>query len=145
MTQIDTDKDKRDHETYAILGACMEVHGALGPGFLETVYQEALALEFRSRSIPFTRETALPVHYKEHLLSCSYKADFVCYDAVVVELKALARLTTVEHAQVINSLRATGLKRGLLVNFGAARLEYKRFVFTPPRFSSAPSADGAVS
>jgi len=121
------------------------VHGTLGHGFLEAVYQEALAVELESRGIPFAREPALPVHYKQRLLPCTYKADFVCYGAVIVELKAITRLTPVEHAQVINYLKATGLKRGLLVNFGTTRLEYKRLVFSPHLRLSASSADGVVS
>jgi GxxExxY protein len=130
-TKMNNGKDKGDPQTYAILGACMEVHKTLGPGFLEAVYQEALAVELTTHGIPFARETDLPVLYKDRPLPCSYKADFVCHEAIIVELKAVARLTTVEHAQVINYLKATGLKRGLLVNFGAPRLEYKRFVFSP--------------
>jgi GxxExxY protein len=130
MTQIGADSEKTDPQTYAILGACMEVHRTLGHGFL-AVYQEALALEFGVRNITFVRESPLPVHYKQALLPCSYKTDFLCYDAIIVELKALTRLTSNEHSQVLNYLKATGLKRGLLVNFGSARLEYKRFVFSP--------------
>jgi GxxExxY protein len=143
MTQMNADKEKRDPETYAVLGACMEVHRTLGHGFLEAVYQEALALELGARCIPFSREAPLPVHYKQRPLSCSYKADFVCYGTVIVELKAAAKLTTVDHAQVINYLKATGLTRGLLVNFGASRLEYKRFVSSHLR-TSASSADKAL-
>ena len=138
---MDNEKAKQDPQTYAILGACMEVHGTLGHGFLEGVYQEALTLELAARGIPFQREALLPVYYKQQPLPCSYKADFVCYGEVVLELKALARLTTTEHSQVINYLKATGLKRGLLVNFGGLRLEYKRFVFSPHLRSSASSVD----
>ncbi len=119
---------KDDPQTYAIIGAAMEVHQQLGHGFLEAVYQEALALECAARQIPFEREVSLMVKYKQIPLACRYKADFVCFGQVLVEIKALARLTTVEEAQVINYLKATGFSRALLINFGAPRLECKRLV-----------------
>ena len=105
----------------------MEVHTHLGNGFLEAVYQEALAIEFGGRQIPFEREVPFPVYYKGMELSTHYRADYICYGLVVVEIKALPRLTGVEASQLINYLKGTGLKIGLLLNFGAASLEYKRF------------------
>ncbi|MGD0518705.1 MAG: GxxExxY protein [Thermoguttaceae bacterium] len=120
--------DQRDPQTYAVLGTCMEVHNELGHGFLEAVYQEALQCELSQRGVPFSREVVLPIRYKGEALQCSYKADFICYESIIVELKALTQLTTLEHAQIINYLKATGLERGLLINFGSPRLEYKRFI-----------------
>jgi GxxExxY protein len=101
----------------------------LGHGFLEAVYQEALALELTAREIPFQREVILPVKYKGELLQCGYRADFICFDGIVAELKAISQLTGVDDAQVINELKATGFKRGLLLNFGSTSLEYKRLIF----------------
>jgi GxxExxY protein len=124
-----TDADARDPQTRAIIGAAMEVHRQLGPGFLEAVYQEALAIEFADRGIPFQREQELPINYKGRRLSCKYRADFVCYGDIIVELKALPLLTGFEEAQVIDYLKATKLKRGLLFNFGRPSLEFKRLVF----------------
>lgn len=122
--------DLRDPQTYAIIGACMEVHRELGHGFLETVYQAALEREFKARGIPFAREVKIRICYKGETLDCWYEADFVCFGEVIVELKALAKLGGVEYAQIINYLKATGISRGLLVNFGIPQLEYKRFVHT---------------
>ena len=130
----------RDPQTYAIIGAAMEVHRVLGCGFLEPVYQEALAKEFLLRGIPFRRDLELPITYKGDLLAVKYKPDFICYDAVIVELKALDKLGGKEKAQVINYLKATGYERGLLLNFGTARLEYERLILTA-RYSSADCAD----
>lgn len=123
------DNNQRDPETFALIGAAMEVHRELGHGFLEAVYQEALAIELAARKIPFRREVPLAVNYKGHKLACSYRADFVCYENVLVELKAVSQLTGVDEAQVINEMKATGMQRALLFNFGTPSLEYKRRVF----------------
>lgn len=117
-----------DARTYAIIGAAMEVHRELGCGFLEAVYQEALGREFAARKIPHVAQVALPIEYKGARLSCDYRADFVCYEAVVVELKALENLAPVHAAQVINYLKATGFETGLLLNFGAPSLQHKRLI-----------------
>jgi GxxExxY protein len=119
-----------DPKTYSIIGAAMEVHRQLGCGFLEPVYQEALAMEFSNRDIPFVREEKLPLVYKGQALETSYCADFICFSSVVVELKALARTSGTEEAQVINYLKATGHEVGLLINFGTKSLEHRRFVLS---------------
>src|SRR5581483_7756713 len=120
--------EERDGQTYAIIGAAMEVHRHLGAGFLEAVYQEALALELEAREIPFEREVFLLIRYKGQPLDCTYKADFLCYGEIIVELKALDKLTGNERAQVLNYLKATGLHLGLLLNFGTPSLIYERLV-----------------
>jgi GxxExxY protein len=119
-----------DPRTYSIIGAAMEVHRQLGCGFLEPVYQEALAIEFTNRDIPFVKEVKLPLAYKGRALETKYCADFICFDNVVVELKALVRTSGTEEAQVINYLKATGHEVGLLINFGRRSLEHRRFVLT---------------
>ncbi len=122
--------DDRDPQTHAIIGAAMEVHSELGAGFLESVYQEALAREFQLRGIPFAAEVELPINYKGERLTTFFRADFICYGEIVVELKALKTLSGVEESQLLNYLKATGHERGLLLNFGSPRLEVKRMVFT---------------
>lgn len=124
----------------------MEVHRELGHGFLEAVYQTALALEFTERGIPFRAEVELPVYYKGQRLACGYRADFVCYEDVLVETKAISALTSADHAQLINYLKATRHRRGLLFNFGAPSLETKRLVFSSTNNlrPSAKSVDDSI-
>jgi GxxExxY protein len=144
ITQIVADSSdvRKDPQTHAILGAAMEAHRRLGHGFLEAVYQAALAIEFVDREIEFRAEVVLPLHYKGKLLICSYRADFICFESVLVDTKAIAQLTG-DREQVINALRATGLSRGLLINFGTRSLQYERLVFDPNHHlrESAKSAD----
>ena len=116
--------------TYKIIGACFEVHKQLGCGFLEPVYQEALELEFIERKIPFQREQLLEINYKGKILTKKYKADFICYEKIVIELKALSKLTGEHEAQLLNYLKATGFELGLLINFGTKKLEHKRMILT---------------
>ena len=118
-----------DLQTHVIIGAAIEVHRELGHGFLEVVYREALCLEFAGHQIPFAKEVQLPVFYKNQQLSRSYRADFICYGEIIVELKAISNLTNGDHAQLLNYLKATGCKRGLLLNFGSPTLQVKRLVF----------------
>lgn len=117
-----------DPETYVIIGAAMEVHAELGAGFLENVYHEALAREFDVRGIPAQHQVDMPVIYRGIELACRYRADVICYGSVIVELKALSQLTSIEEAQLLNYLKATGIRRGLLLNFGSLRLQVKRMV-----------------
>jgi len=136
-----------DPQTYAVIGAAMEVHRELGQGFLEAVYQEALAVELASRGIAFRREVPLQVRYKNQPLACAYKADFICFDEILVELKAIDRLGNPEKAQLINYLNATRFTRALLINFGSPSLEYHRMVLNHPENQASknlrPSAESA--
>ena len=124
------ESERNDPRTYAIIGAAMEVHRQLGCGFLEPVYQAALAIEFAKREIPFKREVSLPVFYKDVRLDTPYRVDFICFDAIVVELKALTKLSNIEEAHILNYLKASKLEVGLLINFGGRSLEYHRFIFS---------------
>ncbi len=132
--------EERDPETYALIGAAMGVHSLLGRGFAEKVYQEALAVELELRGIPFKREVELCVKYRNVVLACGYKADFICFGSIILELKALDTLVDAHLQQAINYLKATGYTRAVLLNFGAARLDYRRIVFNHLR-QSATSAD----
>jgi GxxExxY protein len=117
-------------EVFAIVGAAIEVHRVFGSGFLEAVYHEALELELADRSIPFVSQSPLTINYKAHVLQNRYVVDLVCYGSVLVELKALDRLSSREEAQTLNYLKASqGLRVAVLINFGAMRtLEWKRYV-----------------
>jgi len=119
---------KGDPKTYAIIGAGMEVHNELGCGFKEPLCQEAFAVELGKRGIPFEREKSLRVQYKDVLLEKEYSPDFVCFGDIVVEAKALDKLTGKEESQLLNYLKASGLHVGLLLNFGAESFEWKRMV-----------------
>jgi len=127
-TMSDGETPERDPQTYALIGACMAVHSELGCGFLEPVYQDALEIELRIRQIPYQREERLPIVYKGETLKTYYVADFVCFGSILIECKAIAQIGGPQDAQVLNYLKATGLGRALLVNFGLSRLEFKRFV-----------------
>lgn len=116
-------------KVYAIVGAAIEVHRNLGPGFLEAIYQEAMEIELSAKGIPFDAQKQIEVRYKGQILDKEYIADLVCFNLILVELKALNRLSGNEEAQILNYLKATGLKVGVLINFGShGKLEWKRFV-----------------
>jgi GxxExxY protein len=117
-----------ENETFRIIGVAMEVHTVMGCGFLEPVYQEAIEKEFILQSIPYKREVSLPIYYKNELLKKTYFADFVCFEKIIVELKALSNLANEHQAQVLNYLKATGFELGLLLNFGQQSLDYKRII-----------------
>ena len=119
----------RDQRTYQIIGAAMEVHRELGSGYLEAVYQEALGKEFKNQDIPYNSQPTVKIFYKGQPLNKTYQPDFICFDEVIVEIKAMEKLSGLEHAQIINYLKATRLKVGLLINLGAKSLEHKRFVY----------------
>ena len=119
----------RDSRTYNIIGAAMEVHKELGCGFLEGVYQEALEREFTSQGILFKSQPVIKISYKGKPLNKTYQPDFICYDEVIIEIKAITNLSGIEEAQIINYLKATNKSIGLLLNFGSKSLEHKRFIF----------------
>ena len=117
---------EKDELTGKIINACMEVHNELGNGFLEPVYQEALEEEFKIQGIPYVREKLLPVMYKGKQLKKEYYADFVCYDDIIVELKAVSVLSKPHKAQVLNYINAANKEIGLLINFGETKLKWER-------------------
>ena len=119
-------------EVYAIIGAAMEVYNQLGTGFLEPVYQEAMEIELAERKVPSKSQHEIIIQYKNVRLKKYYIADFFCFDQIIVELKAIDRITSREESQLINYLKATGLPVGLIINFGVQdKLEWRRLVLTP--------------
>ena len=114
-------------EAFAVVGAAMEVHRTLGWGFLENVYQAALAHEFMLRDMPFIQQVHLPVKYKE-IMAGNYVADFVVYEKIIVEIKAVGNLASNHQAQTLNYLAATGYRLALLINFGSTSLQYRRVI-----------------
>ena len=116
-------------ETYAIRGAVFDVYKEMGAGFLEAVYQECLEKELRRQEVPFVAQPELELTYKEEPLQQTYKPDFICYNKIIVELKAVKSIAAEHKAQIINYLNVTNLKLGLLVNFGGhPKVEIERFV-----------------
>jgi GxxExxY protein len=116
-------------EVYEVIGAAMEVYYQLGRGFLEPLYQEAFEIELGRRGLPFEHQKELTILYKGQPLEKKYVADLVCFNEIVVELKALDRLTGIDEAQLLNYLRMTRMRVGLLINFGSqVRLEWKRYI-----------------
>lgn len=134
---MNTKKDHNDlvdlifkDEVYAIVGCAMEVYNQLGNGFLESVYQEAMEIESRQRNIPFTAQKSIAIQYKEITLSKQFIADLIYFDSIIVELKAVDNLSGKEESQIINYLKATQMRVGILINFGSrGKLEWKRFVY----------------
>jgi len=121
-------------EVYAIIGAAMDVYNHLGPGFGEAIYQEAIEIEVNSRKIPNDPQREIYIDYKGQKLKQFFKPDLICFNTIIVELKALDHLTSREESQLLNYLKATGLPVGLLINFGANKdLEWKRMVLTPKK------------
>ena len=116
-------------ECYQIIGKCMEVHNNLGPGFLEIVYKDALELEFKKSGIPYEREKKYEINYKGVILPHKFFADFVVFDKIILEIKAVSGIADEYIAQAINYLKVSGVRKALLINFGTKSLQYKRFVY----------------
>lgn len=116
-------------EVYNIVGSAMEVHSHLGPGFFEAVYQEAFEMELNFRSIPYLREEPLDIYYKGVKLKKKYVPDFICYDSIIVEMKAASALIDLHQAQLLNYLKASKMRVGVLINFGEKSLTYKRMIY----------------
>jgi GxxExxY protein len=127
---------KFKEEVYAIIGAAMEVHREKGCGFSEPVYQECMEIELADRNVPAEAQKEMKISHKGRLLKKTHMADFVAYGKMIVELKALDKLTSREESQVINYLKSSGLEVGVLINFGAHSLEWKRIVLTKPTTGS---------
>jgi GxxExxY protein len=117
-----------DPRTHDIIGAAMEVHSHLGPGHLEAVYQEALGIELGLRKIEFESQPRVTIQYKDRILKRHYLPDFIVRGEIVVEIKAQSILTSADEAQIVNSLKSSGRRVGLLINFGQASLKWKRYV-----------------
>jgi GxxExxY protein len=130
-----------DKEVYSIIGAAMNVHNELGSGFFEAVYQEALEKEFILQNLPSRREVPIQIYYKNQLLSKFYIADFLCYNKIIIEIKAVTKLNSEHQAQILNYLKATKLELGVLINFGQSRLEYKRIIREHSRHSRIEKED----
>ena len=115
-------------ESYKIIGAAMEVHNELGPGFVEAIYQEAFEIELEDRNIEFTAQRPIEIYYKKRLLNKKFYADFFCNDDIIVEIKAVSKILPEHEAQLLNYLKATNVRLGLLINFGELSLTHKRFL-----------------
>lgn len=123
-------KGVNDEETEALIGAAIQVHRTLGYGFLEAIYRKALCIELANRAIPAREEVGLPIFYEGRNLGIGYRADILCFESIVVEIKAQANIGDADFAQVIHYLRASNLQRALLLNFGTSKLQIRRFVLT---------------
>ncbi len=128
---LDIPPSSQDPRTFAIIGAAYEVHRVLGTGFLEIFYKDALEIEFLERLIPFRREAPCLVQYKGRPLRQEYHVDFICFGEIVLEIKARSVTGPADHAQVISDLASAKKRYGLLLNFGAAKLEHRRFIWEP--------------
>lgn len=115
-------------EAYSLIGLAMDVHNELGNGFLEPVYQEAFEMLLKQHGIPYTREQRLPIYFRGQKLAKEYIADFICYGKIIIELKAVSSLSAIHEAQLLNYLKATNMKLGLLINFGESSLKYRRII-----------------
>jgi GxxExxY protein len=129
----------RDPQTYAIIGAAMEVHTVLGPGLLESVYRDSLRVEFAPRRIQHACEVEFPAYYKGSKLESRFRPDFVCNEFIILEIKAIPAFGRTEEQQLVNYLKVSRLPRGLLINFGSEHLQFKRFVLSgDPRLRRSP-------
>ncbi len=115
-------------ESFKIIGACMKVHRSLGAGFLEAVYEEAIEKEFQTQEIPFKKQVKLELYYDNQKLKKQYRADFVCYEAIILEIKAVSQMPVAFNAQLKNYLKCTKMELGMLINFGTPSLTYKRIL-----------------